>query len=800
MNDSTPPAPCPRCGAPLPADAPEGLCPRCLAALQFGPETELPEEPKAAPAPPVPPDELAPHFPQLEILECLGRGGMGVVYKARQKSLDRFVALKLLAPERVHDPKFAARFSREAQALAKLSHPNIVTVHDFGEAGGFYFLLMEFVDGVNLRQAMKAGRFTPEQALAVVPPICEALQYAHEHGIVHRDIKPENLLLDKEGRVKIADFGIAKMLADETSGAAAAGAPDDATPEDGTLASAAGTPQYMAPEQKAHRVTDHRADIYSLGVVLYELLTGELPADKLQPPSSQLRGMQIDVRLDEIVLRALEALPERRYQTAGEFRTQVVTMTGGASGPQMKPGTAPVPSRFSRTAIAGACWTASVACLLVMLWVTPVQHPPFPAQTLVERLLSMVATLLFYIAPIGVTILGWIAVTQIRRSAGRLRGLWLATFDGLVFPLAGLDALIANLLISAIDTIVVHGAEQVRRGLDPNAANLLTNSLQHTSLALGLLISAVTVVLVDFVIIRAVWRAVSRHPGASPEMSSNKPGASHEPVGYAAFFLAGLSGLIPTLFYWLKPWVAPWLTPQAQEFMLWLTLVAALLAIALGFAAKRSWQGRNALIIGGINLTIWLLFYLAGNLSQADHPPAPAEPSRSALTFGPVVERVVTNMIDLDTGALVDFPMATQPGEQDDARYDWINGPNGKTPNKESHPWMRAHGVDAIEANHALITITLDLMPVARLEDRDWAALTLEGEKTLRALTLPCMGTGILDGSGTYGFKTHGGNLGILQITDQNLPRGVKVRYRLVEGAPVKRITEPAQPAAPTAP
>ena len=158
------------------------------------------------------PEELAPHFPQLEIMECLGRGGMGVVYKARQKSLNRTVALKLLAPERVLDGRFADRFTQEAQALAALNHPNIVTIYDFGQAGGFYFLLMEFVDGVNLRQAMKAGRFTPEQALAVVPPVCEALQFAHEHGIVHRDIKPENLLLDKEGRVKIADFGIAKML------------------------------------------------------------------------------------------------------------------------------------------------------------------------------------------------------------------------------------------------------------------------------------------------------------------------------------------------------------------------------------------------------------------------------------------------------------------------------------------------------------------------------------------------------------------------------------------------------------
>ena len=204
---------------------------------------------------------------------------MGVVYKARQKSLNRLVALKLLAPERVGDPVFAERFSHEAQALAKLNHPNIVTIHDFGQAGGFFFLLMEFVDGVNLRQAMKAGRFTPEQALAIVPPVCEALQFAHEHGIVHRDIKPENLLLDKDGRVKIADFGIAKML----------GESDASTPAVPSF-TGVGTPQYMAPEQgKAGRV-DHRVDIYSLGVVLYELLTGELPAANLQEFFARVLG------------------------------------------------------------------------------------------------------------------------------------------------------------------------------------------------------------------------------------------------------------------------------------------------------------------------------------------------------------------------------------------------------------------------------------------------------------------------------------------------------------------------------
>ncbi len=383
---------CPRCAAVLPPNAPEGLCPRCLGALHLATETVPPEAEPAPAQPPLTPAELAPHFPQLEILACLGRGGMGVVYKARQKSLNRLVALKLLAPERVTDAGFAERFVREAQALARLNHPSIVTVHDFGatRAGGlqpptatppppsagdvnspspqtpdaiphppFFYLLMEFVDGVNLRQAMKAGRFTPEQALAIVPPVCEALQYAHEHGIVHRDIKPENLLLDKSGRVKIADFGIAKMLHSDgdTPVPQPIGEPGDKSVP--LTLTAAGTPQYMAPEQKAHTATDHRADIYSLGVVLYELLTGELPADKLQPPS---RKVQIDVRLDEIVLRALEARPELRYQTAGEFRTQLVTMASTPPPVPAEPRTgAPPPPRFRKIGTSTLTTPAEIA-------------------------------------------------------------------------------------------------------------------------------------------------------------------------------------------------------------------------------------------------------------------------------------------------------------------------------------------------------------------------------------------------------------------------------------------------------
>ncbi len=310
MSSHSPSPHCPQCGADMP-DATEGLCPRCLMAQVMQP-TQAGEA--AAALPTLNPAELAPHFPQLEILECLGRGGMGVVYKARQRSLNRLVALKLLAPERVADPAFAARFAREAQALAALNHPHIVGVHDFGQAGGFYYLLMEFVDGVNLRQLLQTKRLTPQEALSIVPPVCEALQCAHDHGIVHRDIKPENLLINKAGKVKIADFGIAKMVQNSS-----VSAPGDAT----DLATAQGTPDYAAPEQRSG-TADHRADIYSLGVVLYEMLTGERPQARIDPPS---RRVQVDVRIDEIVLRALEKTPELRFATAAEFRTQVEAAT-----------------------------------------------------------------------------------------------------------------------------------------------------------------------------------------------------------------------------------------------------------------------------------------------------------------------------------------------------------------------------------------------------------------------------------------------------------------------------------------
>jgi tRNA A-37 threonylcarbamoyl transferase component Bud32 len=280
-------------------------------------------------------EEIAAAFPDLEILSLIGHGGMSAVFKARQPKLDRVVALKVLPKSLAATPGFAERFNREGRVLARLSHPSIVAVHDFGESGGFAYLIMEFVDGVNLRQAMRAGRFTPEQALRIIPAICDALQFAHTQGVLHRDIKPENILLDTTGRVKIADFGIAKIL-DEKGG-------DMLLTQSGAKL---GTAPYMAPEQiEQPSSVDHRADIYSLGVVFYEMLTGELPLGRFAAPS-ELAG--VGGNIDEIVFRALEKERARRQQSVGEFKTQVegVSWTGAHSAAN---GWAPFEYRSKRT-------------------------------------------------------------------------------------------------------------------------------------------------------------------------------------------------------------------------------------------------------------------------------------------------------------------------------------------------------------------------------------------------------------------------------------------------------------------
>src|SRR5262245_51875948 len=340
---------CPQCKTEFPTDAPEGLCPACLLRGGLG-SAPGSTAPYGASFRPPSPEELAPHFQQIEILHVIGQGGMGAVYKARQVRLDRPVALKVLPPEVGKDPAFAERFLREARTLAKLSHPHIVTVHDFGESGGYFFFLMDYVEGVNLRQALQAGKFPPEQALKVVPQICDALQYAHEKGVVHRDIKPENVMLNEQGRVKIADFGLAKLLGREA-----------AIPTLTGTRQVLGTPHYMAPEQMEKPGTvDHWADIFSLGVLFYEMLTGELPLGRFPPPSQKV---EIDVRLDEVVLRALEKEPQRRFQKASEVRSQVEAITERRAKPAPRRAADAPPAR---TGTADFPLGVLLACVLVL--------------------------------------------------------------------------------------------------------------------------------------------------------------------------------------------------------------------------------------------------------------------------------------------------------------------------------------------------------------------------------------------------------------------------------------------------
>ena len=326
MDETQAPPKCPRCGADLSAGTtPGGMCAKCLLEMGLGLGGRAGEViftsagATAEAAPTV--EELGPKFPQYEILEMVGRGGMGAVYRARQKGLDRIVALKILPSSAAQDPTFGERFGREARALAKLNHPNIVAMFDSGSVDGLFYLVMEFVDGANLRAAIRAKSTSPKEALAIVGQICDALQYAHEEGIVHRDIKPENILLDKRGRVKIADFGLAKLLGGDKGGV--------------TLTQthqAMGTPHYMAPEQWEKPLeVDHRADIYSLGVVFYELLTGELPLGRFAPPSQKI---QLDIKIDEVVLKTLMKEPGLRYQHASEIKTAVTDI---ASQPPPKP-------------------------------------------------------------------------------------------------------------------------------------------------------------------------------------------------------------------------------------------------------------------------------------------------------------------------------------------------------------------------------------------------------------------------------------------------------------------------------
>ena len=308
---------------------------------------------------PPPAAEVVAWFPEYEVQALIGRGAMGAVYRAVQRKLERPVAIKLLPPEVAAREGAVTRFEREARAMARLQHPNIVALHDYGRtAEGHLFIVMEYVDGADLSRLIHAegGGLGVPQALEIVGQVCDALQYAHSRGFVHRDIKPGNVLVDTDGRVKIADFGLAKLVA----------RPSDAEPaQDSTLESRAtltgqalGTPDYTAPEQLKGAPVDHRADIYSLGVMLYEMLTGDLPRGAWTPPSQRTAA---PARLDAVVTRAMQSEPDNRYQQASEVKAAV---EGADATPQ-------IATRSHRWPANRIFVLLMIACNVVMVFVTP---------------------------------------------------------------------------------------------------------------------------------------------------------------------------------------------------------------------------------------------------------------------------------------------------------------------------------------------------------------------------------------------------------------------------------------------
>ena len=283
-------------------------------------------------------------FGTYQIIEPLGRGGMASVFKAYESSLDRYVALKVLPPEFLHEETFAARFQREAKVVAKLEHPNIIPIFSFGIEGGTPWMAMRLISGGSLSAVLKKGHFGLEKSVAVIRAVADALSYAHAEGVVHRDVKPQNILLDQQGRVYLADFGIARMV---EGGAAIT-----------RTGLVSGTPQYMAPEQATGHALDHRMDIYALGIVAYEMFTGSTPFSADTPVAVLMKQVSAPIPIppkEDVpeallgpLIKSLAKNPDERWQTAADFAAAIekglglVATAVGVSGVAT---TATLPSR-----------------------------------------------------------------------------------------------------------------------------------------------------------------------------------------------------------------------------------------------------------------------------------------------------------------------------------------------------------------------------------------------------------------------------------------------------------------------
>ena len=252
-----------------------------------------------------------------ELIEKVGGGGMALVYKARCKLLNRFVAVKILRPDFTNDEEFIKRFKIEAQAAASLSHPNIVSIYDVGNEEDIHYIVMEYIDGATLKEYIEEkGALDWKEAVNISIQICLAIKHAHENNIVHRDIKPHNILFTKEGMIKVTDFGIARAVTSSTI-----------TMVGGTI----GSVHYFSPEQARGGFTDEKSDIYSLGIVLYELLTGTLPFNGDTPVSVAIKHIQeepeepinmnsqIPIGVNDIVKKAIQKDQNSRYQKASDL-------------------------------------------------------------------------------------------------------------------------------------------------------------------------------------------------------------------------------------------------------------------------------------------------------------------------------------------------------------------------------------------------------------------------------------------------------------------------------------------------
>lgn len=843
---------CPQCGTPLPTGALAGLCPACL--LKAGVVADSVTEGKQPIFNPPSVAELAAKFPQLEILELIGKGGMGAVYKARQRQLDRIVALKILPPGIGDDPAFAERFAREAKALAKLNHPGIVTIYDFGRADGLFYFFMEFVDGVNLRQLLRAGRISAREALAIVPQICDALQFAHDQGIVHRDIKPENILLDRRGRVKVADFGLAKIVecgrsghsdvesASSTASSPAASAGGSAAPGTGALqdltgaGKTMGTPQYMAPEQKEHPdAVDHRADIYALGVVFYQMLTGELPGKKIEPPSNKV---SIDVRLDEVVLRALEKKPELRYQQASVLKTQVETIASEnqksgvrsqKSGEQTGKSEIQNPKseiglRFPRPAIPWQIWV-----VVAMLGLEGLGNL-FAIPNRPEALTWLAAKILF----IAGLLCRWRPVFVLCLIVAAIHVVYFARLA----PVTAILNLALLVLIASSYRFYFGG----NQATSPELPGFSRAARLKIYAVLLFIVSVPVIGFAIFFLNALIQQGGKWHP------------APEEAVVVPLFWLG--AGLLP-LGGWLLwraanrspdgPPVSPllreqdsvneteWRNPQNWTGPKWLS-------VYFSKQDSRAWVPKQIPALGKtVNLgnprgALWLLVIVMAiiaalvilplsifkptatplkiNSHSAGQTNAPAVQN---LSFGPVVERVVNDglvgtngFLNLKTG---NYFSSLPPGlPAFFGSDDWVDRYEEESQTaKLAQSWMRANGVDlvfiqrrdergvALRDGFALAASSASGEPDGAdywdLSETQLAGLMADFEARVgKKIVLPSLCDTTMRAAAdqlpkSFAFKSRDGSVGVLQIAGfTENPRGVKIRYKILRAATTIRL------------